>query len=257
MLCSDTYKIIIVVIILIILLIIKKYYCEKPYDQNEHFNNEKMCIVQYDNRKELPKDLQKLVDFNREYCKKRPYIDFVYQNDHNISPYWMKVKLVKDKLNEIYHLKEKYKYVMWLDTDATVINVKDNLIDFIEKYMKDKDVLVSSDMPPWFGLFNAGVFIFKNTITGRKIIQDWLALYDNKKWVFGTDQKWKCRGCRWADENYEQGSFAKYIIPKYRNNIKIVSWIVLNNPNYSPYKYNVVYHFANRHKSNIKNVRKV
>jgi len=237
---------------IIVLLVIKNNLIKQEMYNNT--SSEKICIIQYDDRKKLPENLQKLINFNKEYCKDKPYIDFIYMNYHDISPYWMKVKLVKNKLNELYQSKEKYKYVMWLDTDATVINVKDNLIDFIEKYIKDKDVLISSDMPPWLGPFNAGVFVFRNTRISREIIQEWLNLYDNKKWVYETNNKWKCDGCDWSDVNYEQGSFIKYIIPKYRNNIRIVSWIVLNNPNYARYKYNVIYHFASKYKQYISEV---
>ena len=113
MLCLDTHKLIIIVMTTIIVLLVIKNNLIKQ----EMYNNtssEKICIIQYDDRKKLPENLQKLINFNKEYCKDKPYIDFIYMNYHDISPYWMKVKLVKNKLNELYQSKEKYKYVMWL-----------------------------------------------------------------------------------------------------------------------------------------------
>lgn len=201
----------------------------------------RICVIQYDDRN-LSENINRLITLNKRYCEKNN-IEYIYLNEKNKTycPYWMKVFLVKKHI-------PNYDYVIWLDTDATIVNVK-NIEKFIEKHIEDKDMLISGDMPPWTSsIFNAGVFITKNTVNCKNIFDYWSSFYDSKSWKI-TNGKWNCVGidCDWVGIKYEQGSFIKYIYPKFKNNIKVISWKLLNNPFYDKNK-DAIFHFAGSYK---------
>ena len=73
--------------------------------------------------------------------------------------------------------------------------------------------------------FNAGVWIVKNTITGRNLMSDWMNAYDQTHWV-NTNGKWNAKQS-WAGETFEQGAFEKHIMPNYMFAIDILPWHTL------------------------------
>lgn len=231
------YYNILVLIFICILFVIQynSYECVDTQSKQKH-----ICVIQYDDRK-LSKKLNNLVALNKLYCEKNN-VDYIYLNEKNktYSPYWMKVFLVKKYI-------PTYDYVIWLDTDATIVNVK-NIETFIEKHIEDKDMLISGDMPPWTSTFNAGVFITKNTWNCKNILDYWSSFYDSKSWK-NINGKWNCidDNCLWAGIKYEQGSFIKYVYPKFKDNIKVISWELLNNPLYIKNK-DTIFHFAGTYK---------
>lgn len=238
----------ILLILLISLLICFFYVLNKKYEKfsNASYSNKKICIIQYDDR-ELDEKLSHLKNLNKTYCKLHN-IDYRFYNKVNVDlpPYWIKVYLVQKLL-------PSFDYVMWIDTDAYLGNVH-NLNQFIQRHIEDKDFLLSSDMPPWVthSPFNAGVFVVKNSEIGNNLINKWMSKFRPYKWKKNKSNKWVCIGnsCNWAGKNYEQGSFTKYIMPKYRPHIKEVSWSIINNPFYDKAK-NCIFHFAAEHKKNI------
>jgi hypothetical protein len=119
----------------------------------------------------------------------------------------------------------RYKGVLWLDTDAVIINQEKRLEDF---FKEDKSFVACSDRPSFLqiisGPFNAGVWLVKNDRAGREIMDEWMDKYDSKKW-FLENGKWKTHG-PWAGVDYEQGAFSKYILPKYKRQIDILPWYV-------------------------------
>ena len=212
--------------------------------------NEKYCIVQFDNRKIIPAKLKKLIKLNKKHCNKYKIDHIFINNENNMSPYWKKVELVLRYINT-----NKYDYVLWLDTDA-LINTNYNVFILIKKFIGDNDIIISNDMPPWQSCeFNAGVWCVRNTKISKIILKEWLSYYDSKSWYKIKDE-WYCGNnlrrsrCIWAGDKYEQGSFIKYILPKYRYNIKKVSYKILNNNNYTENK-NCINHFAGFYKKNI------
>jgi len=234
----------IIIIFVLLVLIIENIICvREQFDPDSPTS--RICVIQYDDR-ELPENLQHLQKLNESYCKTHN-IDYHFSNvnSNKAPPYWVKVFISESML-------PKYDYVIWLDTDATLINIE-NLEKFITQHIDSNDVLISSDMPPWDeGKFNAGVFIFKNTTVGNEILKYWLSLYDAKSWKL-IDGKWNCiikDDCNWAGINYEQGSFINKVYPKYKDNITLVSWEILNNPYYDK-DASAIFHFAGHHKENI------
>lgn len=225
------------------------------YNFNKLFKNKsKICIVQYDNR-ELTGNIKYLQSLNEKYCKKYNHDYYFYNEKSSVyPPYWMKVYL-------IYLLLPKYDYVMWLDTDATLINIV-NLDDFIKEHIDSKDMLISYDMPTFnpekfslfnqpVDLFNAGVFVMKNSVIGNNIMKDWLTKFQKDSWRIKND-KWKCINilCVWAGVFYEQGAFHSFVYPNYIDKISKVSWKILNNPQYEK-NIQSVFHFAGPYKNKL------
>ena len=184
------------------------------------------AIVQYDNR-EIPDDYKKLVEINKEYCKKYGY-EYIFKSDtYELPHWWIKVKLCMDLLNS-----DKYAGIMWLDTDAAIFDCSKTLDDFT----KDPkiDFFVSKD-PDESRPVNSGVWIVKNTAIGKNIMNDWFNQYKKDNWVKEND-KWSVnpnlpddeKG--WGRINYEQGSLYDRIIlnPTYKDNIIILPVKVLS-----------------------------
>ena len=238
------------IILTIFILIISSF-----LNYNETFEDNllnKVLVVQYDDRKNIPQNLDKLLKINKKLILEDTTADYLFINEpsNDLPPYWKKVKLVKDLLKT-----KKYKYVMWLDTDATIINLHEKLYIFIENLIENKDMLISNDMPPWTSdNFNAGVWIVKNTNNGKKIMEEWLKNYRKDLWS-KQGGKWSCKNCIWAKyPGYEQGVFQEKILNKYKNSIEQVSWKYLNNPYYNKNDKGVINHFANHYKNEINKI---
>lgn len=214
-------------------------------------NKKKICILQYDDRL-LDEKLSHLKNLNMSYCKIHN-IDYRFYTKVNkeIPPYWAKIYLLQKLL-------PFFDYILWIDSDATLVNIN-NLDFFISKIIENKDMVISGDMPPWVrnSPFNAGVFCVKNSKIGQEIVNEWMSKYNSKKWKKDSSNKWKCRGraCNWAGANYEQGSFVRYILPKYRDNIKTVSWKYINNPFYDK-RTKAIFHFAAEYKEILEKIYK-
>ena len=238
------------IILTIFILIISSF-----LNYNETFEDNllnKVLVVQYDDRKNIPPNLDKLLKINKKLILEDTTADYLFINEpsNDLPPYWKKVKLVKDLLKT-----KNYKYVMWLDTDATIINLHKKLLNFIENLIENKDMLISNDMPPWTSdNFNAGVWIVKNTNNGKKIMEEWLKNYRKDLWS-KQGGKWSCKNCIWAKyPGYEQGVFQEKILNKYKNNIKQVNWKYLNNPYYKKNDKGIINHFANHYKNEINKI---
>jgi hypothetical protein len=194
------------------------------------------AVVQYDNRP--LSDIDKtLIARNKHYCSKYGYTHIFKNSGYDdLPPYWRKVKFVQDLLQS-----NKYKGIMWLDTDATVFNMKISL-DSIEDITKHfyKAINIGGNQ-----IFNAGVWIIRDTQKGRDIMNDWMALYNPNKWKH-TGNNWSTND-DWAGKEYEQGSFAYKIVPKYNKNIKTVKEPFFQGTNSSRNDIFVL-HFYNYHK---------
>ena len=215
--------------------------------KKSYFEQKRFCVLQFDNRQKVPYNLRRLMKRNKEHCKKYN-IDYVFVNDQNdMSPYWKKVDLVKKLLHE-----DKFDYILWLDSDA-LINTQYNVFKFLLREIKDKHMLLSGDMPPWDDAFNAGVWCVKNSSISKKMFKDWMSFYKKEKWV-KTKGVWKCikYKCNHSGINYEQGTFIKHILPKYKKYIQKTSYKKINNVPYRK-KTNCINHFAGVHKKTIHN----
>jgi hypothetical protein len=166
------------------------------------------AIVQYDDRP-LSKIYLEFIERNRAYCEKHGY-EYIFTSDgyENLPPYWRKTQLVKDLL-----MTDKYKGILWLDTDACIFDMDRKLstIDF-----KDYDFYFSKDL---LGTnFCAGVWMVKNTRMGKEIMAKWMGAYEPESWR-RKNGKWRTENS-WAGRAYEQGAFEKEILPEYIKHMK-------------------------------------
>ena len=171
-------------------------------------------ILQYDNRK-VNKDFVKLMNINKKYCLQYKY-DYVFiKKQYDLPPYWIKVYLLQHFLQT-----NKYKGVLWLDMDACVHNFDIRIEDML---IKGKYFYKSPDNKIWNSSFNAGVFLVLHNEIGMNIMNDWMKCYNKNKWHKTGRNKWTA-DCKWAGVCYEQGSFVKYISPKYHKYIHTFDW---------------------------------
>ena len=161
------------------------------------------AIIQYDNR-ELTGDYLKFTEKNKEYCIKYNYEYIFYNSKYDMPVYWIKVKLAKDLLET-----NKYKGVLWIDTDAVIHNF-DRPIDDI--CIENKSMYICPDRRPGSKAFNAGVWLILSDTNGKQIMNEWMSLYYNIKhnWKI-INGKYSTKE-KYAGDAYEQGAFIKHIL---------------------------------------------
>lgn len=150
------------------------------------------------------------------YAKKYNY-DYKFYTTCDYNVYWCKIQFVLDSLET-----NNYDYVTWLDSD-TIIRDKDiDIGDILNKYASD--IFVASDNISKYDLINAGMFIIKNSETGREFLRD--CIRNVKKSCFNSDGTLK--GV-WAATCYEQGQMNLLIADKYYDNTTVLPNEVLLN----------------------------
>jgi hypothetical protein len=199
----------------------------KPY--------KKCCVISGDNR--TTKEILLLKNINKAYCKKNNYSFKFYKNTTDLyPPYWWKVYIVYKIM-----LENNYKYIMWIDSDACFHNHNIK----IENLFDDQVIFIMA--PDCYNVpspFNAGIWIVKNNKKGKKLISDWLNMYDKTKWYI-KDNKWICMDSTWAGYYYEQGAFCKLMKNNsYKKNILKLPWEALQQHNVKPDNYAWTLHFA-------------
>lgn len=173
---------------------------------------DKWLIVQYDDRHLSDLD-KKFVERNRQYAEKQGYEHkFISEGYKDLPVYWRKVKIVQDMLEK------PYKGVMWLDTDAVVHDMNRT----IDSYYKSERGFIKAIDRYGNHIFNAGVWIVKNTPKMKELMENWMNLYKKEDWKNEGDGKWSTNKA-WAGNSYEQGSFASSITCKHKLNINTVS----------------------------------
>ena len=119
-----------------------------------------IAVLQYESRQDHR--LQNLMERNKNICKKTThftYIRWTSCENNSIPCYWMKVKIVKQLLED-----NTFDGVLWLDSDA-VIHDSNRLHDLI---CNTRTFLMSNDIP-FISTFNAGVWYVRNNIVGKKL----------------------------------------------------------------------------------------
>lgn len=208
----------------------------------------KICVLQIEDRNDT--FINKLMKSNESICKSNDIeYKFLKKSSEHVPPYWGKIKEIK----KILDTHSEFDYVFWVDSDAFFINFnKERLLKFLEKY-NSYSFICTKDMPPWSGNFNAGVFIVKNNEIGKSILDKWLSYYHENVWSYDNDtQKWSTTAV-WAGEEYEQGSFSKFIIndPAFMNDIISLPYYYLNNNNCEDHQdETLLVHLAGEHKTN-------
>ncbi len=186
----------------------------------------KILILQYDDRGDVYLELTEL-------NKKSGFEHLFLSHETGIPPYWVKVFLVAEYL-------PNYDYVIWIDSDAAIINPR--AIPLSEKTM-----VYSRDNHGWESPFNAGVFIMRNTSTGRALMEEWKRGYDPSRWEI-VDGKWRQFG-DWLGPNLEQGYFNHHLYEKYKDEIDVLPVEVFQIDDYdliTPKTFSI--HFPGDHK---------
>lgn len=189
----------------------------------------KGLLLQYDDRS--PRWAQKLIDRNRRAATEIG-CDHIYLNESEydglIPPYWRKVFLV-----EKYLKTKMYEYVVWIDSDAVLVNES----EFLQCIKSDFSMAFSSNpgllRREWWPLrtyaapFCAGVFIVKNSAVSFDILEKWKAGFNPLLWKRDSvTKKWIGEGL-YGGRSYEQGCFEVLIfkLPKFRKHLlQMVHW---------------------------------
>lgn len=178
----------------------------------------KGLLLQYDDRN--PLWAKKLIQRNKQAANFLGW-DHLYlinsEFDETIPPYWRKVYLV-----EKYLKLNIYSYIVWIDSDAVLIN-EIEFLKCIEKEMKYYSMAFSSNpgifrlefwlFRLWAAPFCAGVFIFKNNTISLDILKTWKNSYNQSLWFKINNKnklKWITTG-NYGGISYEQGCFEIYI----------------------------------------------
>lgn len=177
----------------------------------------KILFVTYDNRINLP--YVKIHNKNiKQYCKKWNF-EYKYFDNCKHNTYWCKIHML---LNELQT--NKYDYVIWLDSDTYIFDMKINISDIFNKY--SSDIFIGSDNNPSFDLTNAGVFAIKNSDVGRQFLVDCINSFNIKCKKPNGELKGK-----WAAVCYEQGIMNILIADKYYGDTTILTNDIIFNYN--------------------------
>jgi hypothetical protein len=214
---------------------------------NTIINNNDWLVVQYDNREFFESfhnveqfknsDYNKLIKINEIFCVENKFDYLFSSKNYDISPYWIKVKIIQDLINDP---KSTYKGFIWLDTDAVIVNINEN--KNIRTIINDKSFFIAHDHEKYINnMLNCGSFFVKNDSDGRKIMNDWMDGYDPSRWT-KTNSRWSTDG-PWVGITYEQGYFNQVIYPKYIDSIEVLPWKYLQNDDPTD-KETIITHFA-------------
>ena len=242
-----------ILVLLILIYIILRQYNILNYS-NKIINKNDWLVVQYDNREFFEafhnieefkySDYKKLVNVNEKFCKENNY-DYMFSSEnYNISPYWIKVKIINDLINTP---DSKYKGFIWLDTDAVIVNK--NTRKNIKSIISDKSFYIAPDHVKFTpNMLNCGSFFVKNTPEGKELMNKWMDGYDPKRWS-KNGSSWSTDG-PWVGITYEQGYFNQVILPKYEDQIEILPWKYLQNDDPDDPE-TIITHFAGGYKETI------
>jgi hypothetical protein len=222
-----------------------------------------LTVLQIDNRLQHDLQLQKtmlshdarvrlqFVQRNRALTKARGWTHVIRSTGYEgIPPWWWKVFAIQ----EMFHLSDDPEnlLILWMDTDAALTRTRcvfgHGNTTRCECMVTDPVRLAKKDIfhCMWFSPdvsmsrspFNAGALLFRGTIAVRRLISDWVALYNPRMWkvvpIDGThdtipghvvrtglekqlpvgSQKWVYTVGDWAGVAFKQRSFVQHILPK-------------------------------------------
>lgn len=167
---------------------------DKPVQKNNKF-----AIITFEDRKDEYTELHNKNIQN--YCDKWNYKYLFYDKCEN-NVYWCKMYMVLNALKS-----GDYDYVMWMDSDSVIKNNNVSLDSIVNKY--SSDIFMTFDNGR--SVFNAGIFIIKNSPIGISYMED--CIKNNRKICLVPDSL-QLRG-QWAGLCYEQGVMNKLIFDKY------------------------------------------
>ena len=153
-----------------------------------------------------------------KYAEKYDY-EYMYYNKCNDNVYWCKMFMVLDALK-----KNKYDYVMWLDSDTIIKDFSVDIGDIFNKF--SSDIFIGSDNNLSLDITNAGVFAVKNSPIGIKFLTECIEYVSDKC----IRKDGSLRGI-WAGTCYEQGVINILIAEKYQENTTILTNDIIFNYN--------------------------
>ena len=177
----------------------------------------KILFITYDNR--YKEEYVLIHNYNiKKYVEKYDY-EYKYYNRCNDNVYWCKIFMVLDALK-----KNKYDYVIWLDSDTVIKNFDIDIGNIFNKF--SSDIFIGSDNNSNYDITNAGVFVIKNTNIGKKFLNDCINYVSDK--CLNNDGSVK--GI-WAASCYEQGVMNILIADKYSKYTTILTNDIIFNYN--------------------------
>ena len=190
----------------------------------QEIKKQKVAMLQIEDR--IDPFFEWCVQLNKTYCTMHE-IDHIFlrKGPEDIPAYWWKVRVFLDLM-----LQNNYDIICWMDSDAFVYSQNVDLRDFFNT--ADQSMVVAPDPIGWGSPFMAAVFMVRNNRIGKEILTEWMKCFDSVKWEKLEDGGWQYIGNgAWAGEDYEQGSFAKIIMPGYKKHLKIVPWYIFHETN--------------------------
>lgn len=177
----------------------------------------KILFITYDNR--YQEEYVLIHNYNlKKYVEKYNY-EYKFYNRCNDNVYWCKIFMVLDALK-----KNKYDYVIWLDSDTVIKNFDIDIGNIFNKF--SSDIFIGSDNNNSYDITNAGVFVVKNTEIGKNFLNDCINYVSDK--CLNNDGSLK--GI-WAASCYEQGVMNILIADKYFNHTTILTNDIIFNYN--------------------------
>ena len=220
-----------------------------------------LCLVQYDDRVNTPQhSLGRGRAHNRALCQASHFpCNFLTEADLSLPAlpgwpvFWLKVAIIQQLLEY-----RSCAMVIWLDSDVLIhSDSSGSRISALTGLLSNKSMFISANPPCWnmhsSGAFCAGVFGIRRSAIGLQLVRDWMALYPRSAWLPWTNSSasnasdasnaskanvrsssWACnlgrKKCIWSGPQYEQGAFAKWLLPRYREAVEEVSSCKLNIP---------------------------
>mmetsp|Transcript_22264 Transcript_22264/g.44661 ORF Transcript_22264/g.44661 Transcript_22264/m.44661 type:complete len:599 (+) Transcript_22264:37-1833(+) len=187
-----------------------------PSDASEYFDTTKapqsVLIIQAENRDKDYVHLSRQI--NQIYANRTEGVDYKYESDviaealDKYPGYWAKVKIMLEESKRSSH-----DFVVVMDSDA-VVSKHNYRFDQLKVFEDPRVMMVASKHPACIGRYNtdvlnAGVVVVRNSEEGRKVLERWMAYYDDRasrQWQKNEHGVWGCEGCPWAGMFYEQGS---------------------------------------------------
>lgn len=180
--------------------IISKLINNNRLDKPKKIKN-KILFITYDNR--YQEEYVKIHNYNiKKYTDKYDY-EYKFYNRCNDNVYWCKIFMVLDALK-----KNKYDYVIWLDSDTIIKNFDIDIGNVLNKF--SSDIFIGSDNNNLYDITNAGVFIVANTEIGINFLNDCIEYVSDKC----LNKDGTLKGV-WAASCYEQGVMNILIADKY------------------------------------------
>lgn len=177
----------------------------------------KILFITYDNRY-YEKYIQIHNDNIKKYANKYDY-EYKFYSKCNDNVYWCKIFMVLDELK-----KNKYDYVVWLDSDTVIKNFDIDISNILNNY--SSDIFIGSDNNNLYDIANAGVFIIANTKIGMDFLYDCIDKINDK--CIKSDGN--LEGI-WAGTCYEQGIMNLLIADKYFNYTTLLTNDIIFNYN--------------------------